>query len=132
MEHSSKLKSDTELLKSVEQTGNIANQHEHELGPLQAIRENPWVMLWCIYAIWMLILNSFENQAGGAVLGIPEFRKVRLCTTAYRFNLLTRCYRTSATNSKTIMYFLLPGNLLSVVRQLHRKLHEEPFCLRAL
>jgi SP family general alpha glucoside:H+ symporter-like MFS transporter len=62
---------------SVEETGRLANQGEHELTPLEAIRNNPWVMLWCIYAIWMLILNSFENQAGGSVLGIPEFRKVR-------------------------------------------------------
>lgn len=87
MEHPSKLKSDTELLENVEQTGRIANQEEHELTPLQAVRENPWVLLWCIYAIWMLILNSFENQAGGTVLGIPEFRKVYPKEVPYKSHL---------------------------------------------
>lgn len=60
---------------SIEQTSRRANYEEHELTPMKAIRKNPWVMIWCIYAIWMLILNSFENQAGGSVLGIPRFRK---------------------------------------------------------
>jgi len=67
---------DADVIKSVKQTGNLANQEEHDKTPIQAIRENPWVMLWCSYAVWMLVLNSFENQAGGAVLGIPQFRKV--------------------------------------------------------
>jgi SP family general alpha glucoside:H+ symporter-like MFS transporter len=76
MENPKNEKTDVDFIESVEQTGRLANQGEHELTPLKAIRDNPWVMLWCIYAIWMLILNSFENQAGGSVLGIPEFRKV--------------------------------------------------------
>ncbi|OBT48860.1 hypothetical protein VE00_00659 [Pseudogymnoascus sp. WSF 3629] len=75
MENPKNEKTDVDFIESVEQTGRLANQGEHELTPLKAIRDNPWVMLWCIYAIWMLILNSFENQAGGSVLGIPEFRK---------------------------------------------------------
>ncbi len=69
-------KADQDMLESVEQTGRIANQEEHELTPVAAIRKNPRVTLWCLYAIWMLMLNSFENQAGGSVLGIPQFRQV--------------------------------------------------------
>lgn len=76
MEKPKNEKIDVKFIESVEQAGRLANQEEHELTPLNAIRKNPWVMLWCIYAIWMLVLNSFENQAGGSVLGIPEFRKV--------------------------------------------------------
>ncbi|KFZ10467.1 hypothetical protein V502_08115 [Pseudogymnoascus sp. VKM F-4520 (FW-2644)] len=75
MEKPKNEKIDVDFIESVEQAGRLANQEEHELTPLKAIRKNPWVMLWCIYAIWMLVLNSFENQAGGSVLGIPEFRK---------------------------------------------------------
>lgn len=76
MENPTEEKPNAGAFESVEQTGRLANQEEHELQPLEAIRKNPWVMLWCTYAIWMLVLNSFENQAGGSVLGIPEFRKV--------------------------------------------------------
>jgi SP family general alpha glucoside:H+ symporter-like MFS transporter len=28
-----------------------------------------------LYAVWTVLLVSFENQASGTVLGIPEFRK---------------------------------------------------------
>ncbi|KFY85073.1 hypothetical protein V500_08729 [Pseudogymnoascus sp. VKM F-4518 (FW-2643)] len=75
MEKPKNEKIDVNFIESVEQAGRLANQEEHELTPLKAIRKNPWVVLWCIYAIWMLVLNSFENQAGGSVLGIPKFRK---------------------------------------------------------
>lgn len=54
----------TGAVELVEQNGRLANQEDHDTKPLQAIRENPWALLWCVYAIWMLILNSFENQAG--------------------------------------------------------------------
>ena len=76
MEKPKSEKVDADLVESVEQSGRLANQEEHQQTPVKAVRENPWVMLWCLYAIWMLVLNSFENQAGGAVLGIPRFRQV--------------------------------------------------------
>lgn len=57
-----------------EQAGRIANQEDHELTAIQALKKNPKTVIWCAYAIWLLVLNSFENQAGGTALGIPEFR----------------------------------------------------------
>lgn len=57
-----------------EQAGRIANQEDHEITAIQALRKNPKTVVWCAYAIWLLVLNSFENQAGGSALGIPQFR----------------------------------------------------------
>lgn len=31
--------------------------------------------LWCLYAVWCVLLVSFENQASGNILGIPRFRE---------------------------------------------------------
>ena len=55
--------------------GHAANQDDHDISAIQAARKNPLTVLWCSYAIWLLVLNSFENQAGGTALGIPQFRK---------------------------------------------------------
>lgn len=55
--------------------GHAANQDDHDTTAVQAARNNPMTVLWCSYAIWLLVLNSFENQAGGSALGIPQFRK---------------------------------------------------------
>lgn len=41
----------------------------------EAIKHHPRELLWCIYAIFVLVLSSFDNQAGGVVLSIPQFRK---------------------------------------------------------
>jgi hypothetical protein len=57
-----------------EQAGHIANQDDHEITAVQALKKNPRTVAWCAYAIWLLVLNSFENQAGGSALGIPQFR----------------------------------------------------------
>ena len=58
-----------------EALGHLANQEDHETGKLQAIKRNPWAFAWCLYAVWTVLLVSFENQASGNILGIPEFRK---------------------------------------------------------
>ena len=58
-----------------QQLGHLANQEDHETGVLQSLRKYPWACAWCVYACWSIILLSFEGQAAGAVLGIPEFRK---------------------------------------------------------
>lgn len=55
--------------------GHAANQEDHDITAIQAARKYPMTVLWCSYAIWLLVLNSFENQAGGSALGIPQFRK---------------------------------------------------------
>ncbi|KAK9235051.1 general substrate transporter [Lipomyces kononenkoae] len=58
-----------------EQLAHLANTEDHENGKLQAIKRNPWAFAWCLYAVWVTLLVSFENQAGNIVLSIPGFRK---------------------------------------------------------
>jgi SP family general alpha glucoside:H+ symporter-like MFS transporter len=43
--------------------------------PFEAIKSHPRELLWCLYALFVLVLSSFDNQAGGVVLSIPQFRK---------------------------------------------------------
>lgn len=55
--------------------GHLVNAADHELTKWQAIKKNPWACAWTMFAIWMVLLVSFENQASGNILGIPRFRK---------------------------------------------------------
>ncbi|PSN75659.1 maltose permease MAL31 [Corynespora cassiicola Philippines] len=48
---------------------------DHEATIWQTLRRNPWATFWSLYACWTIILVAFETQAGGAVVGIPQFRK---------------------------------------------------------
>lgn len=57
------------------QLGHLANQEDHELTKWQSLKRYPWTFTWCVYAVWCILLVSFENQASGNVTGIPEFRK---------------------------------------------------------
>lgn len=57
------------------QLGHLANQEDHEVGKLASFRKYPWACFWSIYAVWVVLLVSFENQAAGNVIGIPQFRK---------------------------------------------------------
>lgn len=56
-------------------SGDIESDHARTLPPSQAIRKHPRELVWCLYAIFVLVLSSFDNQAGGVVLSIPQFRK---------------------------------------------------------
>ncbi|KAK5199007.1 hypothetical protein LTR92_001478 [Exophiala xenobiotica] len=58
-----------------DQLGHLANQEDHQLSKIQAIKQNPRAFLWCLYAVWTVLLVSYENQASGNILGIPQFRK---------------------------------------------------------
>ncbi|KAM5351789.1 hypothetical protein ACJ41O_004512 [Fusarium nematophilum] len=53
----------------------LANQEEHELGKLESIKKHPLAFLWALYAVWCIMLVSFENQASGNIIGIPAFRR---------------------------------------------------------
>lgn len=55
--------------------GHLGNQAEHEETVLQALKKHPKTIMWCVFALWVLLLSSFDNQAGGIVIGVPEFRK---------------------------------------------------------
>ncbi|GJC88033.1 general alpha-glucoside permease [Colletotrichum liriopes] len=57
------------------QLANLGNQEEHDLGKWESFRKYPKASFWCIYAVWCVLVLSFENQAGGSILSIPEFRK---------------------------------------------------------
>lgn len=58
-----------------EQLGHLVNAEDHSLTKWQAIKQNPWACAWTMFAIWMVLLVSYENQASGNILGIPRFRK---------------------------------------------------------
>ncbi|CAG7982801.1 unnamed protein product [Penicillium salamii] len=58
-----------------QQLSHIANQDDHELSKWQSVKKYPWIFAWCIYAVWCVLLVSFENQASGNVTGIPQFRE---------------------------------------------------------
>lgn len=53
----------------------VADQEEHDLGIMASFREYPWACVWCVYATWCIILLSFDSQASGSIIGIPQFRK---------------------------------------------------------
>ncbi|KXJ88807.1 putative maltose permease [Microdochium bolleyi] len=53
----------------------LSNEEERSIGKWAAIRQNPWAFLWCLYGVWTIMLVSFEGQAAGIVVGIPQFRK---------------------------------------------------------
>lgn len=66
----------TQIEDSAQETvGHLLNEEDHQTTRWQAIKQNPKAFGWCMFAIWTTILVSFENQASGIVLGIPEFRK---------------------------------------------------------
>lgn len=58
-----------------DELAHLANAEDHKDTKWQAIRRNPWAFAWCLFAVWTVLLVSFENQASGNILGIPEFRK---------------------------------------------------------
>jgi len=55
--------------------GYIGNQEDHQQTIRQVFRENKVTVAWCIYVWWLLLVTAFDNQAGGFVLSIPQFRK---------------------------------------------------------
>ncbi|KAJ0158477.1 Alpha-glucosides permease MPH3 [Colletotrichum tanaceti] len=57
------------------QLAQAADFEDHELGIWKSFVRYPWASAWCVYACWTIILLSFDVQAAGAVVGIPEFRE---------------------------------------------------------
>ncbi|KPM45283.1 hypothetical protein AK830_g1277 [Neonectria ditissima] len=53
----------------------LGNQQEHDMGKLESFRRYPRACAWIIFAVWYVLLVSFENQASGNILGIPRFRE---------------------------------------------------------
>jgi hypothetical protein len=40
----------------------VANQDDHDIGKLESIRKFPLAFLWSLYAVWCVLLVSFENH----------------------------------------------------------------------
>ncbi|OLN83277.1 Maltose permease MAL31-like protein 3 [Colletotrichum chlorophyti] len=57
------------------QLAQAADFDDHELGIWKSFVRYRWASAWCVYACWTIILLSFDVQAAGSVVGIPEFRK---------------------------------------------------------
>ena len=57
------------------QIGHLANQEDPEETVRQAVIRHPWTVVWCFYCVWVFLVTAFDNQAGGFVLSIPQFRK---------------------------------------------------------
>lgn len=57
------------------QDARVTDQGDREATKWQTIRRNPRVFLWCLYSVWAVLLVSYENQASGVVISIPQFRK---------------------------------------------------------
>ncbi|PKS11134.1 hypothetical protein jhhlp_002895 [Lomentospora prolificans] len=53
----------------------LANQEEREIGKIESIKRYPLAFAWSIFAVWCVLLVSFENQAAGNIISVPEFRK---------------------------------------------------------
>ncbi|KAH6996923.1 general substrate transporter [Ilyonectria destructans] len=53
----------------------LANQQEHDMGKLESIKKYPLACVWCLFAVWCMLLVSFENQAAGNIISIPKFRE---------------------------------------------------------
>ncbi|KAL4750670.1 hypothetical protein BDW72DRAFT_175359 [Aspergillus terricola var. indicus] len=58
-----------------QQLGYLADSEDHELSKWDNLKKYPWTFFWCIYAVWCILLVSFENQAAGVVISIPQFRQ---------------------------------------------------------
>ena len=52
-----------------------ANLEEQQIGVIEAIKKSPWAIVWCLYAMWCIVLANFQSMAGSSVIGIPQFRK---------------------------------------------------------
>lgn len=50
-------------------------EDKHREGQWHAIKNNKRCVGWLLYTVFVLCIQGFDNQAGGIVLGIEEFRK---------------------------------------------------------
>lgn len=58
-----------------QQLGYLADSEDHDLTKWESLKKYPLTFFWCIYAVWCILLVSFENQAAGTVISIPQFRQ---------------------------------------------------------
>jgi SP family general alpha glucoside:H+ symporter-like MFS transporter len=59
----------------LETVGFASDRKDHDITKWQAVKENKKAVAWIALAIFVLCLQGFDNQAGGIVVGIEQFRK---------------------------------------------------------
>ncbi|KAL3488542.1 general substrate transporter [Aspergillus germanicus] len=42
---------------------------------LATLKRERWAVIWCCYAIWVVLVVAFDFAAPSAILGVPQFRK---------------------------------------------------------
>ncbi|OJJ44590.1 hypothetical protein ASPZODRAFT_160680 [Penicilliopsis zonata CBS 506.65] len=60
---------------NLEAAGDAIGRREYEETTWQAITRRPKTVFWGIYALWVLTASSYDSQAGGSFLSVPQFRK---------------------------------------------------------
>lgn len=53
----------------------LLDARAHDETIRQSLGSHPWALLWVTYGVWIVACCSFDNNAGGTVLGIPKFRE---------------------------------------------------------
>ncbi|CDK24044.1 unnamed protein product [Kuraishia capsulata CBS 1993] len=60
---------------TLETAAHAQQKIEHQLTRWQAMKTYPKATAWILFNVWVMILVGYENQAGGIVISIPQFRK---------------------------------------------------------
>lgn len=65
----------TTSIDNVQKSAFIQQEVEHKYTRWQAIKAYPWVSMYLVFALWVMISVGFENGVGSMVVTIPTFRK---------------------------------------------------------
>lgn len=59
----------------IEHVAIAVQQDDRVTSKWEAVKGNPKTLVWILWAIFVLCLQGFDNQAGSQVVGIEQFRK---------------------------------------------------------
>jgi len=62
-------------VETVEEVGAVTDEEDHRETKWQAVKSNKKTLAWISIMILVMCLQGFDNQAGGIVIGIEQFRK---------------------------------------------------------
>ncbi|CAK7214933.1 hypothetical protein SBRCBS47491_002318 [Sporothrix bragantina] len=62
-------------ISSAELHGRAIQQQEHNRTYWQTLRSDPWLLFWIGVMLWTMGVRGFENQAGGSVISVTEFKQ---------------------------------------------------------
>ena len=62
-------------VKSDDSHTNVTQHQRLDVGVWPTIQKRPLAFWWSVWAIMVMVGSSYTNGAGGAVLGIPQFRE---------------------------------------------------------